>query len=100
MNCPLCSSDTAVIDSRGTRRRRKCKACGHRFSTREVLEGAAFRPKGDAAVEPECASIPGTAVRVRLPARPQAAPVWPVGRQISSRELIQRMREDEEAAGI
>lgn len=37
MNCTKCGSDTKVIDSRGTKRRRECLTCQHRFSTVEVL---------------------------------------------------------------
>lgn len=44
MNCPQCSdSDTKVIDSRlqlegqSVRRRRKCEACGFRFTTHEKI---------------------------------------------------------------
>ncbi len=40
--CPLCGAKTQVIDSRqlpapALRRRRKCPACGHRYTTRERL---------------------------------------------------------------
>ena len=44
MHCPFCNHDeTKVIDSRGSedfviRRRRKCLACGRRFTTYEKLE--------------------------------------------------------------
>ena len=40
--CPLCNGDTSVTDSRpnnnaiGLVRTRKCKACGHRFTTIEI----------------------------------------------------------------
>lgn len=45
MKCPKCKADTSVKDSRDhkldhnetTRRRRRCKKCGHRFSTVEIL---------------------------------------------------------------
>jgi len=43
MKCPKCEGETAVIDSRlrmrsnEIRRRRRCKECGHRFSTLETL---------------------------------------------------------------
>ena len=42
MNCPKCSSDGSVIDSRPTdhattiRRRRECNTCKHRYTTYEV----------------------------------------------------------------
>lgn len=42
MRCPTCGADSGVIDSRKIngnrteRRRRKCKACGQRFTTIEV----------------------------------------------------------------
>jgi hypothetical protein len=41
MNCIQCGSDTKVTDSRpskdGIRRRRECKKCNHRFTTREYI---------------------------------------------------------------
>jgi len=42
MTCPACQSvDTSVIDSRasrnGIRRRRRCLACQHRFTTYEAI---------------------------------------------------------------
>lgn len=39
MDCPKCNGDTAVSDTRGNWRRRKCKAeaCGHRFYTTEII---------------------------------------------------------------
>ena len=40
MTCPVCGADTKVIDSRpiedGTRRRRQCLECDHRFTTVEI----------------------------------------------------------------
>jgi transcriptional regulator NrdR family protein len=40
MNCPECAQKSAVIDTgkkvNYVRRRRKCKACGHRWTTREI----------------------------------------------------------------
>ena len=40
MNCPVCGCETLIYDSRrsvdAVWRRRKCKVCGHRFSTVEV----------------------------------------------------------------
>ena len=45
MRCPKCDcQDDKVIDSRGSRegstirRRRECTACGHRFTTYEVVD--------------------------------------------------------------
>jgi len=44
MNCPLCHSETKVIDSRAVyndaviRRRRECLHCHFRFSTHEEME--------------------------------------------------------------
>ncbi|MFP4045520.1 MAG: transcriptional regulator NrdR [Candidatus Aenigmatarchaeota archaeon] len=44
MNCPYCSAETKVIESRETensttvRRRRECKSCGKRFTTYERAE--------------------------------------------------------------
>jgi transcriptional regulator NrdR family protein len=44
--CPKCSTDSAVLDSRPKadgviKRRRKCKGCGYRWSTVEIIEGRA-----------------------------------------------------------
>lgn len=39
MDCPSCQGPTQVIDRRGVRRRRECKACGHRVTTEEVVVG-------------------------------------------------------------
>ena len=51
MNCMKCESDTKVIDSRpskdGIRRRRVCKKCGHRFTTREYVIKAAEETDSD-----------------------------------------------------
>ncbi len=44
MPCPQCSGKTRTVESRigeaAVRRRRQCKECGHRFSTRELEDGA------------------------------------------------------------
>lgn len=44
MTCEECFADTRVIDSRKTNdvvcRRRKCRACGHKFSSFEMTEKA------------------------------------------------------------
>lgn len=40
MKCPECGKKSEVIDTRlasyGVRRRHKCKACGHKFTTVEI----------------------------------------------------------------
>jgi hypothetical protein len=54
MKCPKCKADTSVKDSRDhkldhnetTRRRRRCKKCGHRFSTIEILWEPLVKPAG------------------------------------------------------
>lgn len=39
--CPYCENEkSAVLDSRGNKRRRKCLACGQRFTTYENLRNA------------------------------------------------------------
>jgi transcriptional regulator NrdR family protein len=38
VNCPLCSSDTFVRDTRDGERRRECTRCRHRFTTVEILK--------------------------------------------------------------
>ncbi|WP_449366123.1 NrdR family transcriptional regulator [Virgibacillus sediminis] len=45
MNCPECGGKTRVIDNRRGRRRRECKSCDTRFSTKEVvMENSISRP--------------------------------------------------------
>ena len=44
MRCPVCGGGTKVLDSRDSRgeeirRRRLCNECGHRFTTRERVDG-------------------------------------------------------------
>ncbi|RMD66989.1 transcriptional repressor NrdR [Candidatus Pacearchaeota archaeon] len=57
MKCPYCAhEDTKVVDKRDfgdiTRRRRECKKCGKRFSTRESVERAELRVvKKDGSIE-------------------------------------------------
>ena len=57
MECPYCSSESRVIDSRpipdGVRRRRVCKVCEKRFTTHERLASAQLkvRKRGSRAVE-------------------------------------------------
>ena len=66
MLCPKCHKKTEVLDSRQfedtTRRGRRCKSCGHRFRTLEVLQEAKkkkpdnvvpFKPKRRKKKEPE-----------------------------------------------
>lgn len=40
MTCPVCGGQTRITDSRSdgetVRRRRECRECGHRFTTREI----------------------------------------------------------------
>lgn len=63
--CPVCGGGTIVIDSRprngGMQRRRACdsRACGHRFTTREVIGLAA--DIGDDAVGEAAALLRDTA---------------------------------------
>lgn len=57
MECPYCSSESRVIDSRpipdGVRRRRVCKTCAKRFTTHERLAPAQLkvRKRGSRVVE-------------------------------------------------
>jgi len=55
MKCPKCQSGTYILESRsaqgrwtGVRRRRRCKMCGHKFSTLETIaalnEGSQLEP--------------------------------------------------------
>lgn len=62
MNCPICTSeDTQVLRSvpkdDGTRRIRGCKACGHRFATRERLEAAIAADEKALATARELAAV-------------------------------------------
>lgn len=43
--CPTCGSDSMVIDTRGTSRRRWCRECGNRWSTIEVVKARAKTTK-------------------------------------------------------
>jgi len=59
MDCPVCSSRTAVLETRraevgaALRRRRRCRSCGHRFTTFERAEPEAlFVRKRSAQREP------------------------------------------------
>lgn len=40
MECPLCGSESSVIETRSSprenRRRRQCNTCNHRFTTKEI----------------------------------------------------------------
>jgi transcriptional regulator NrdR family protein len=53
MTCPVCGERTLIYDSRpdesgeSVRRRRKCRVCGHRFTTIEV-DADSLRDKGGA----------------------------------------------------
>lgn len=38
VNCPICQQDTIVLTTAAPDRRRKCTACGHRFTTVEVVK--------------------------------------------------------------
>jgi transposase-like protein len=38
VNCPICSQETFIVRTDDTVRRRKCKGCGHAFTTAEVLK--------------------------------------------------------------
>lgn len=48
MNCPNCDGDSFVVDSRVKKdygyRRRECKVCNVRFSTREICIKGSFEP--------------------------------------------------------
>lgn len=50
MRCPACNEDSGVLDSRVrgyvVRRRRRCPACGHRWSTVEVVVDALQKTTG------------------------------------------------------
>lgn len=47
VNCPICRKPTIVLEKRGEKRRRECRAgdggCGNRFTTTEVLEDDQLR---------------------------------------------------------
>ena len=54
MKCPKCKGATSVKDSRDfkyqnvdtTRRRRRCRKCGHRYSTVEIVWAPMVKPAG------------------------------------------------------
>jgi transcriptional regulator NrdR family protein len=35
-SCPICSGESAIVERRGTRRRRECGVCHHRWTTYEI----------------------------------------------------------------
>ena len=90
MNCLKCEGPTQVIDRRGVRRRRECKACGHRFTTEEVVLGTP--PRGP---KPKKSRVYVPKVRVRPeppPPRPKE-PAAPVEAKKPARLLIEELRE-------
>lgn len=36
LTCPLCQSDSRIIDTRKDSRRRECESCRHRWTTVEI----------------------------------------------------------------
>ena len=58
MICPLCESQSRVLESRtaesgsAVRRRRECTSCGHRFTTRERCEKPLFVRKRNGRRQP------------------------------------------------
>ena len=58
MICPLCESQSRVLESRAAesgaavRRRRECTSCGHRFTTRERYEQSLFVRKRNGRRQP------------------------------------------------
>jgi len=68
MNCPICGSDTRVINSRLSenivRRRRQCKSCGYKFWTYEILEAEYFEDKRK--IDLLCETIRGVADSIKL----------------------------------
>ena len=91
MNCTKCNGETKVVDSRGTRRRRECVVCKHRFNTLEVLPDEVVEK-----VEPKV-----EAIKIAKPkAPPKAAPkrteqitLSVVKRNANARRKIEEMRE-------
>ncbi len=80
MNCISCNGHTDVYDSRlldgnRFRRKRKCRLCGVRFSTFEVLEGELPTP----APKPKAPPKPKQPKpkRERLPKQPRSKPIKP-----------------------
>lgn len=80
MNCISCNGHTDVYDSRllegnQFRRKRKCRLCGVRFSTFEVLEGELPTP----APKPKAPPKPKqpNPKRVRLPKQPRSKAIKP-----------------------
>lgn len=61
MKCPVCAEPTKVVDSRKKidhlYRRRECKACGTRFSTREIPYHFKFVPKDNTEEAKEIARL-------------------------------------------
>ena len=80
MNCLKCEGPTQVIDRRGVRRRRECKACGHRFTTEEVVLGTP--PRGP---KPKKSRVYVPKVRVR----PEPPPPRPKERWFAEACLLE-----------
>lgn len=83
MNCPQCSAETSVIDTRpnvnGLRRRRVCKACGFRFTTAEMIVADQRKPR----------TVTGT-----LPKKPaREAKMSRATRRTQARRRIEDMRD-------
>lgn len=81
MNCISCNGHTDVYDSRllegnRFRRKRKCRLCGIRFSTFEVLEGELVTPTP----KPKALPKPKPVKRKRVKPKPELLPKRPPGR--------------------
>ena len=58
MRCPACQSETKVLETRLNseglfRRRRECLHCDHRFTTLEIEETKAIKPRKEVSDEKE-----------------------------------------------
>jgi hypothetical protein len=55
MTCPECQRRTRVLETResphGTRRRRQCRSCGHRFTTFEAVVTRVLEQRGHVEVD-------------------------------------------------
>jgi len=59
MKCPACDSATHVLETRETRRRRRCLTCDHRFTTIEVLAETPDMPSAPRPKPKAEAPVPG-----------------------------------------
>jgi predicted house-cleaning NTP pyrophosphatase (Maf/HAM1 superfamily) len=69
MQCPKCDGATSVLETRQTRRRRICSACGFRFTTIETWIEKQAKPKPEPKPTPEPAAPRVSKAKAKAQAR-------------------------------